>query len=93
MVNIQRTRALAAYRSIWKAASGMPNAERMAFVRLKLRTGYENNRLLAGDDAEVAIQLAELQLDNVVAQAEHLTRLVEEEAAGRGKFNPVVLPG
>ena len=94
MLGLQRARALSAYRQIWKAAAGMPNTERVDFVRLKLRAGYEANRELAGRDAvELELQLAELQLDNVVAQAEHLTHLAEEEAAGRGKFNPINLPG
>eukprot|EP01051_Picozoa_sp_SAG22_P005969 SAG22_NODE_373_length_11549_cov_12.592052_9_plen_100_part_00 len=93
LLRSQRGRALSAYRQIWKAAAGMSNTERVDFVRLKLRTGYEENRELAGHAVELELQLAELQLDNVRCQAEHLTRLAEEEAGGRGKFNPINLPG
>lgn len=90
----QRLRALAAYRSIWRASRAFPNDERIAFVRLKLRTGYEENRgLVDPQQIDFALQLAELQLDNVEHQAGHLSHLAQEEAAGRGKFNPVVLPG
>lgn len=70
-----RARALALYRAIWRASRTMPTVNRKLWVRKKLRDEFVAARAET-DPAklELAFAYGEVSLDNVKAQAQHLTQ-------------------
>jgi hypothetical protein len=74
-----RARALSLYRQILKGAEKMPTPNRRNFVVKKARTEFKANKGLTNpEDIELCLRLADTNLDTVLVQAEHLTRLVKD---------------
>jgi predicted PhzF superfamily epimerase YddE/YHI9 len=74
-----RSKALSLYRQLLRGAMKMPTPNRQKFVIRKTRTEFKANINL--DDPEAikqCIRLADTNLDTVLVQAEHLTKLMED---------------
>jgi hypothetical protein len=74
-----RPRALSLYRQLLRGATKMPTPNRRKFVAKKTRLEYKANIHLT-DPEEIAfcLRLADTNLDTVLIQAEHLTRLMKD---------------
>jgi succinate dehydrogenase assembly factor 1 len=69
-----RAEALSLFRSLWRASRLMPTTARKDFVRAMTRSEFELNRLETDvEKLSFLLKVGETQLDNVTAQAEHLT--------------------
>ena len=74
-----RTKALSLYRKLMKAAMKMPTPNRQNFVIRKTRTEFKAAKGLTDPEAiNEAIRLADTNLDTVLVQAEHLTKLMND---------------
>lgn len=75
-VSSQRVRALSLYRQLMRAAKKMPTPNRRGFVVRKTRDEYRKNMGLTDtEEIEFHLRLADTNLDTVIVQAEHLTKL------------------
>lgn len=76
-----RLRALSLYRQLLRGAEKMPTPNRRKFVVKKTRIEFKANQHLT-DPAEIefCLRLADTNLDTVLLQAEHLTRLMKDPA-------------
>mmetsp|Transcript_132687 Transcript_132687/g.197648 ORF Transcript_132687/g.197648 Transcript_132687/m.197648 type:complete len:89 (+) Transcript_132687:94-360(+) len=74
-----RSQVLSLYRKLLRGAMKMPTPNRQNFVIRKTRTGFKANIDLA-DEEEIrqCIRLADTNLDTVLVQAEHLTKLMKD---------------
>jgi hypothetical protein len=72
------TAALHLFRSLLRAGSRMPTENRVAFVKSAARRGFEEGRGAAAAEVPALLQLAELQLETVKAQAAHLAALQKQ---------------
>mmetsp|Transcript_38587 Transcript_38587/g.38949 ORF Transcript_38587/g.38949 Transcript_38587/m.38949 type:complete len:88 (-) Transcript_38587:1950-2213(-) len=74
-----RTKALSIFRKLMRAAMKMPTPNRQNFVIRKTRTEFKAAISLSDSDAiNEAIRLADTNLDTVMVQAEHLTKLMND---------------
>ena len=71
-----RSKALSLYRKLLRGAMKMPTPNRQNFVIRKTRTEFKAAMGLTDhEEINEAIRLADTNLDTVLVQAEHLTRL------------------
>jgi len=76
-----RMRVLSLYRQLLRGAQKMPTPNRRKFVAKKTRKEFkENKNLTSKEDIEFGLRLADTNLDTVLLQAEHLTRLMKDPA-------------
>ena len=74
-----RQKALSLYRQLLRAAAKMPTPNRKRFVIRKTRSEFKANINLTDPEAiKQCIRLADTNLDTVLVQAEHLTKLVND---------------
>jgi hypothetical protein len=74
-----RTKALSLYRQLLRGAQKMPTPNRRKFVVKKTRTEFKANaNITSVEDIEFCIRLADTNLDTVLIQAEHLSRLMND---------------
>ena len=74
-----RARALSLYRQLLRSAKRMPTPNRQNYVIRKTRKEYRDNmHLTDAEEIDFAIRLADTNLDTVMVQAEHLTRLFND---------------
>mmetsp|Transcript_8457 Transcript_8457/g.10849 ORF Transcript_8457/g.10849 Transcript_8457/m.10849 type:complete len:86 (+) Transcript_8457:192-449(+) len=74
-----RKRALSLFRQLMRGAKKMPTVDRREFVEQKTRREFrENMHLTCPEKVEFHLRLAEFNLDNVLAQASHLTKLFSD---------------
>lgn len=74
-----RIRALSLYRQLLRGAEKMPTPNRRKFVIKKTRKEFKANmHLTSKEDIEFGLRLADTNLDTVLLQAEHLTRLMKD---------------
>ena len=66
------SRALSLYRSVLRAARGLPSMNRRAFVRKRARDEFEAGRSAQGDQIDFLLRYADVSVDNIEAQAQHL---------------------
>ncbi len=73
---LTRARALSLYRQLLRGAKKMPTPNRQNFVIKKTRTGFRANRNLKDpEEIDFELRLADTNLDTVLVQAEHLTKM------------------
>jgi len=79
MTSLTRPRALSLYRQLLRGAKKMPTPNRQNFVIKKTRAGFRANRKM-DDPLEIDfhLRLADTNLDTVLVQAEHLTKMVND---------------
>mmetsp|Transcript_18176 Transcript_18176/g.27724 ORF Transcript_18176/g.27724 Transcript_18176/m.27724 type:complete len:91 (-) Transcript_18176:140-412(-) len=71
-----RSKAIMLYRSLLRAAKKMPTPNRQKFVIRKTRDEFRENKTLTDpEEIDFALRLADTNLDTVLIQAEHLTKL------------------
>lgn len=74
-----RTKALSLYRQLLRGAEKMPTPNRRKFVVKKTRTEFKANRQLTDpEEIKFCLRLADTNLDTVLLQAEHLTKLMKD---------------
>ena len=74
-----RAMALSLYRQLLRAADKMPTPNRRNYVIQKTRDEYRANRHLTNaEEIDFCIRLADTNLDTVLVQADHLTRLFND---------------
>ena len=74
-----RAKALFLYRKLMRAAMKMPTPNRQNFVIRKTRTEFKAAMGMTDPEAiNEAIRLADTNLDTVLVQAEHLTKLAND---------------
>ena len=74
-----RSRALSLYRQLIRGALKMPTPNRQNYVIRKTRTEYRAHMHLTDpEDIEFQLRLADTNLDTVLVQAEHLTKLFND---------------
>jgi Complex 1 protein (LYR family) len=74
-----RARALSLYRQLLRGAQKMPTPNRQNFIIRKTRAEYRANRNLTDlQEIDFHLRLADTNLDTVLVQAEHLTRLTKD---------------
>lgn len=72
-----RLKALSLYRELLRAAEKMPTPNRRKFVASKTRTEFRSNAMLTDpEEINFCIRLADTNLDTVIIQAEHLSKLM-----------------
>ncbi|KAG0213733.1 hypothetical protein BGX28_003677 [Mortierella sp. GBA30] len=76
--SLQQTRVLGLYRKLLRIGKAMPTETRSALVLSRVRGDFRTNAS-EKDTAEIEsmIQLAELQVDNLEIQRDHLTELAK----------------
>jgi Complex 1 protein (LYR family) len=78
-VNPNRIKVLSLYRQLIRGAEKMPTPNRKKFVIQKTRSEFKKNmHLTDADQILFNIRLADTNLDTVMLQAEHLTRLMKD---------------
>ena len=74
-----RLRALSLYKRLLRAARRMPTPNRANYVVTKTRDEYrKHSRLVNKEEIEFQLRLADTNLDTVLVQAEHLSRLFRD---------------
>jgi hypothetical protein len=74
-----RTKALSLYRQLLRGAEKMPTPNRRKFVTKKTRAEFRSNMSITAEkDIEFCLRLADTNLDTVLIQAEHLSRLMRD---------------
>mmetsp|Transcript_5378 Transcript_5378/g.11031 ORF Transcript_5378/g.11031 Transcript_5378/m.11031 type:complete len:145 (+) Transcript_5378:218-652(+) len=77
-----RMRALSLYRQLLRSADKMPTPNRSNYIRTKTKAEYEKYKNLDpvkdAEQIEFQLRLADTNLDTVMVQAEHLTRLYND---------------
>lgn len=74
-----RSKALSLYRKLMRGAMKMPTPNRQNFVIRKTRTEFKAAMGLTDpEEIHEAIRLADTNLDTVLVQAEHLTKLMQD---------------
>mmetsp|Transcript_58 Transcript_58/g.85 ORF Transcript_58/g.85 Transcript_58/m.85 type:complete len:115 (-) Transcript_58:40-384(-) len=74
-----RARALSLYRQLIRGAYRMPTPNRTNFILKKTRTEFRKYQQETDpEQIEFRLRLADTNLDTVLVQAEHLTRLIED---------------
>jgi Complex 1 protein (LYR family). len=76
-----RSRALSLYRKLLRSAMKMPTPNRQNYVIRKTREEYRANKSISDpEQIEFLIRLADTNLDTVLVQAEHLTKLFNDNS-------------
>jgi Complex 1 protein (LYR family) len=76
---VTRSKALSLYRQLLRGAQQMPTPNRRKFVVRKTRTEFKASKHLEDpDEIQFCLRLADTNLDTVLLQAEHLTRLMRD---------------
>ena len=71
-----RRRALSLYRRLLRSAERMPTPNRQNYVKRKTQEEYRKHKALTDpQEIEFQLRLADTNLDTVMVQAEHLSRL------------------
>jgi hypothetical protein len=71
-----RAKALSLYRQLLRGAEKMPTPNRRKYVVRKTRTEFKANMHVTDpEEITLCLRLADTNLDTVLIQAEHLTRL------------------
>lgn len=79
MTSLTRPRALSLYRQLLRGAMKMPTPNRQNFILRKTRAGFRANRNLEDiEDIDFHLRLADTNLDTVLVQAEHLTKMMND---------------
>jgi hypothetical protein len=79
MTSLTRPRALSLYRQLLRGAMKMPTPNRQNFVLRKTRTEFRANRHLTDpEEIDFCLRLADTNLDTVLVQAEHLTKIIKD---------------
>ena len=74
-----RIRALSLYRQLLRAAHRMPTPNRSNYILARTRAEYRKHATLVnGEEIEFQLRLADTNLDTVLVQAEHLSRLFRD---------------
>mmetsp|Transcript_41074 Transcript_41074/g.116154 ORF Transcript_41074/g.116154 Transcript_41074/m.116154 type:complete len:90 (-) Transcript_41074:96-365(-) len=74
-----RSKALSLYRKLLRGGMKMPTPNRQNFVVRKTRTEFKANVNLTDPEAiKQCIRLADTNLDTVLVQAEHLSKLMKD---------------
>lgn len=74
-----RLRALSLYKRLLRAARRMPTPNRTNYIITKTRDEYrKHSKLVNGEEIEFQLRLADTNLDTVLVQAEHLSRLFRD---------------
>ena len=74
-----RLRALSLYRRLLRGAERMPTPNRQKYVIRKTRTEFRRHATLRdSEEIEFQLRLADTNLDTVLVQAEHLSRLFRD---------------
>jgi Complex 1 protein (LYR family) len=74
-----RAKAMSLYRKLLRGEMKMPTPNRQNFVIRKTRTEFKAGKTLTDPEAiHNAIRLADTNLDTVLVQAEHLTKLMKD---------------
>mmetsp|Transcript_1064 Transcript_1064/g.2300 ORF Transcript_1064/g.2300 Transcript_1064/m.2300 type:complete len:177 (+) Transcript_1064:39-569(+) len=75
----RRLRALSLYRQLLRGAEHMPTPNRQNYIKRKTTSEYRKHATLTdGDEIEFQLRLADTNLDTVLVQAEHLSRLFSD---------------
>mmetsp|Transcript_39554 Transcript_39554/g.95567 ORF Transcript_39554/g.95567 Transcript_39554/m.95567 type:complete len:89 (+) Transcript_39554:138-404(+) len=76
---VTRSKALSLYRRLLRGGMKMPTPNRQNFVIRKTRQGFKASvGLTDADEINEAIRLADTNLDTVLVQAEHLSKLMKD---------------
>ena len=74
-----RSKALSLYRQLLRSAHQMPTPNRTNYIINKTRDEYRANQHLTDEnEIDFCLRLADTNLDTVLVQAEHLTRLFHD---------------
>mmetsp|Transcript_22519 Transcript_22519/g.54444 ORF Transcript_22519/g.54444 Transcript_22519/m.54444 type:complete len:159 (+) Transcript_22519:116-592(+) len=74
-----RIRALSLYRQILRGAERMPTPNRQNYIKRKTRSEYRRHATLTDpEEIDFQLRLADTNLDTVMVQAEHLSRLFSD---------------
>jgi Complex 1 protein (LYR family) len=74
-----RSRALSLYRQLLRGGAKMPTPNRQQFVIKKTRAEFKANMHLTDpDEIRFCLRLADTNLDTVILQAEHLTKVMKD---------------
>ena len=74
-----RARALSLYRQLLRSAKRMPTPNRVNYVQRKTRKDYRDHMHVTDlEEVDFQLRLADTNLDTVMVQAEHLTRLFND---------------
>ncbi|KAK1745496.1 hypothetical protein QTG54_003420 [Skeletonema marinoi] len=77
--NTHRIRALSLYRQLLRGAERMPTPNRQNYVKRKTRSEFRRHVTLTDqEEIEFQLRLADTNLDTVLVQAEHLSRLFND---------------
>lgn len=74
----QRQKALRLYADIIRAARLMPTPNRIGYIKAKARDQFRDSKALAGDEAEAQYNYGLTMLDQIKAQAKHLTKVLSD---------------
>ncbi len=75
-----RSHSLSLYRKIYRAAALFPTESRTLFVRDRLQRAYREKTTPGKEDQqEERVRLAEIQLETILVQSEHLRKVFEDE--------------
>lgn len=81
-----RARALSLYRQLLRAAKRMPTPNQRNFVIRKTRTEYRAHlHLTDSQEIDLQLRLADTNLDTVLVQSEHLTKLYNDRKFQSGE--------
>lgn len=79
MNSLTRPRALSLYRQLLRGAKKMPTPNRQNYVIRKTRDEFRANRNMEDiEEIDFHLRLADTNLDTVLVQAEHLTKLMKD---------------
>jgi hypothetical protein len=74
-----RLRALSLYRQLLRGAERMPTPNRQNYVKRKTRSEFRRHMTLTDqEEIDFQLRLADTNLDTVLVQAEHLSRLFND---------------
>lgn len=74
-----RRRALSLYRQLLRGAERMPTPNRQNYIKRKTRSEYRRHKTLTDpEEIDFLLRLADTNLDTVLVQAEHLSRLFND---------------
>jgi hypothetical protein len=74
-----RSKALSLYRQLLRGAAKMPTPNRRKFVMQKTRKEFKSNiHLTDPEEIKFCLRLADTNLDTVIVQAEHLTKVMKD---------------
>ncbi|CAL6438411.1 unnamed protein product [Bathycoccus prasinos] len=74
-----RSQSLSLYRKIHRAAALFPTESRTLFVRDRLQRACREKTTPGKEDQEERVRLAEIQLETILVQSEHLRKVFEDE--------------